>query len=247
MPHSNPRATNLWQAVEKARAINLRWAMRLMRKALIEQIKSILDILPEVIPEQIVNNLREDSIEEAFREIYIKAGIKFGRGVFNSLQKSEFAESAYFSFIDMVMQQQAGDLIKSVTQTTKDRIKRILQIAYAEGLGVPETAKLIQSKLTVMTRTRSISIARTEVIRASNMGAIAGAKMTGLSLKKEWISTIDDRTRAEVFDHLSADGQTVDMDAKFIVSGEELDYPTDFTASPGNTINCRCTVAFKSV
>lgn len=243
---TNPKTDNLWRQVEKARARKLRWAIIRARKALMEQIKPILNILPDQITDAAIDNLQDRDIEELFRDIYIEVGISFGRGVFSSLQKSEFSQTSYFAYVDMIMQQQAGDLIKSVGQTTKSRIKRILQLAYAEGLSVPETAKLIQSKLTTMVRKRAITIARTETIRASNMGALAGAKMTGLSLKKEWISTLDDRTREEVFDHVSANGQTVDIDSKFIVSGEELDVPNDFAASPGNTINCRCTVAFKS-
>lgn len=243
---TNPRTDNLWLAVEKARSRKLRWAIRRATQALLLQIKPILDILPDQITDAAIDNLQDREIEELFHDIYVEVGQSFGRGVFSSLQKSEFSQTSYIAFVDMIMQQQAGDLVKGVGQTTKDRIKRILQLAYAEGLSVPDTAKLIQSKLTVMVRKRAITIARTETIRASNFGALAGAKMTGLDLKKEWISTLDDRTRDEVFDHVSANGQIVGIDEKFIVSGEELDVPNDFAASPGNTINCRCTVAFIS-
>jgi len=247
MPTINPKANNLWLTIEKARASNLRFAVKLIRKALNLQIKPVLDLLPEIIPDSIAEQVQDYDIKEAVREIYVRAGSKFGRAVFSSLQKAEFSEQSFLLFVNMIMEQQAGDLIKNITATTKDRIKRILQLSYASGLSVPDTAKLIQKKLTAMTLARSVSIARTEIIRASNMGALAGAKMTGLDLKKEWISTLDDRTRTEPFDHVTTNGQIVGIDEKFDVSGEELAFPVDFTGSPGNTINCRCVVAFISV
>ena len=70
---------------------------------------------------------------------------------------------------------------------------------------------------------------------------MAGADMTGLKLKKEWISTFDDRSRA---DHEAADGQVVAKDDPFDVGNEPLQYPADASGSARNTINCRCTLAF---
>jgi uncharacterized protein with gpF-like domain len=46
----------------------------------------------------------------------------------------------------------------------------------------------------------------------------------------------------QVDDHLAADGQVQDIDEPFDVGGEQLMYPGDPAGSPGNTINCRCTV-----
>ena len=44
-----------------------------------------------------------------------------------------------------------------------------------------------------------------------------------------------------------ANGQTVDFYDPFIVGGEEMQYPLDPSASPENTINCRCTATYRVV
>ena len=63
--------------------------------------------------------------------------------------------------------------------------------------------------------------------------------------KIEWLSAKDSFVRGtdphDQFDHVSADGQRVEIGRKFNVSGEPLAYPGDKSASAGNVINCRCT------
>lgn len=85
-------------------------------------------------------------------------------------------------------------------------------------------------------------IVRTQLNRAFNSAAAARASdmadASGMAIQKEWVATMDDRTRAA---HLDADGQRVPMDEPFVVDGEELDYPGDPNGSPENTISCRCT------
>jgi uncharacterized protein with gpF-like domain len=79
-----------------------------------------------------------------------------------------------------------------------------------------------------------------------------GAESTGLDYKKEWIASIDSRTRSfekgDMYDHVELDGVTVEKNEKFATSTafgvEMLEYPGDPSGSPGNIINCRCTVAF---
>lgn len=59
----------------------------------------------------------------------------------------------------------------------------------------------------------------------------------GLRVTRTWNAVMDAKTRPE---HAEADGQSVGLDEPFDVGGESLMYPGDPTASPGNTINCRC-------
>jgi hypothetical protein len=41
------------------------------------------------------------------------------------------------------------------------------------------------------------------------------------------------------------DGQKVGINEMFIVGGENLEFPGDPFGSPGNVINCRCTLFFE--
>lgn len=83
-------------------------------------------------------------------------------------------------------------------------------------------------------------IFRTETNRAFNL-ANHSQQQANLEiipgLMKQWVATGDSRTRLE---HLKAHGQTVPVDKKFVVWGEEMDYPGDPKASAKNTIDCRC-------
>jgi uncharacterized protein with gpF-like domain len=64
-------------------------------------------------------------------------------------------------------------------------------------------------------------------------------------MKREWVSSMDDRTRDEPgADHVAADGQIVGMKEPFTVSGERLMFPGDPAGSAANVIACRCQLVF---
>ena len=56
---------------------------------------------------------------------------------------------------------------------------------------------------------------------------------------KEWLTARDEKVREA---HWAADGQIVRINEPFEVGGEALMWPGDLNGSPGNIINCRCTV-----
>ena len=80
------------------------------------------------------------------------------------------------------------------------------------------------------------TIARTEVVGGYNAGAQLVRDEVGVE-RKEWIATLDERTRMA---HSDADGEIVRQDDKFNVGGELLSHPGDPTASVSNIVNCRC-------
>ena len=101
---------------------------------------------------------------------------------------------------------------------------------------------------------RAELIGRTEIIRASNAGSLAGAQETNIPMRKFWLSTRDDRTRGanpkDIFDHFSVnEDKGYPLDEAFRISGELLMHPGDRSngASPGNTINCRCTLTYQVI
>lgn len=65
----------------------------------------------------------------------------------------------------------------------------------------------------------------------------AGYGKGAAAVSKQWIATMDSRTRAS---HLAAHGQTVGVDDDFEVDGEALGYPGDPKGSASNVISCRC-------
>lgn len=104
-------------------------------------------------------------------------------------------------------------------------------------------------------KNRAIVITRTEVLRASNHGAVAGAKKAGYKTNKMWISAKDFRTRRiprDEYSHVAMDGITVPLEEPFHVPRRDGGYdflmqPGDPAGDPANTIMCRCSVGFSVV
>ena len=121
-----------------------------------------------------------------------------------------------------------------VNKTTQDKLRRALKEAIKAGEGIPETKERINKVFTSISKEWSSVIARTEVISASNAGAMEAYKQSKVVTEKEWISSRDVDVRPE---H-QIDGETVALDKTF---SNGLMFPGDPMGDPGNIINCRCT------
>lgn len=139
----------------------------------------------------------------------------------------------------------------AIQDTSEREIAALLQQGQREGWSVPQ----MQKGLTQMFRQwidgstdaadfagerlppyRTEAIVRTETMRSYNAGSDEIYRAAGVQ-QKEWLAAIDNRTRDA---HAMANGQIVNMDAKFVVGGYEMNYPGDPNAPPETTINCRC-------
>lgn len=137
----------------------------------------------------------------------------------------------------------------------KRALKRGIDLAYGKkqitasvtssilrGLSIKHMADNLQKRITTMSRDSAIRTARTAVTGAQNAGRMdsyVAAEKMGIKLKKQWLATLDGRTRHA---HAMLDGQTVDIDKPFKVDGNEIMFPGD-TSAPGYLVyNCRCTV-----
>ena len=128
----------------------------------------------------------------------------------------------------------------NVSEGTWARARAQLIQGFSAGESIEElSARLMQ--VSDWGERRAATVARTEIISASNAGALAEARAVSPDASKEWMATRDSRTREW---HREADGETVLLDGTFTVGGQELDYPGDPSGSPDNIINCRCTLAF---
>ena len=245
------RRVDIWNAVERTRASYYKSSIRRTRKGLKEQLKPIMEFLPDRVDEltsSVVEALVEEQpIKDMMIDIYYTVGRRFGKAVFGTLTKAEFTDDYFMREVVQAVETAGMTgpdgvlLVTEMSNTTVKEVNHIISAAFEEGQSIQTTAATIQASIKHMTNVRAVMIARTETIRASNIGAMSGAKMTGLKLNKEWISTFDDRTRD---DHLAADGQIVGRDEFFNVGPDQLQYPADASGSAWNTINCRCTLAF---
>lgn len=110
-----------------------------------------------------------------------------------------------------------------------------------QGESIPKIAERMRNA-GYMEYKASIRDARTSITSAQNSGRIEAmhrAKDLGISMKKQWLATIDDRTRHE---HRMLDGEREEIDEPFKVDGYEIMYPADPSAEPEMVYNCRCTM-----
>jgi SPP1 gp7 family putative phage head morphogenesis protein len=134
----------------------------------------------------------------------------------------------------------AANRMVGVTEGTWARARAQLIEGFRAGESTEQLATRLQG-VTDWSRSRAETVARTEIISASNAGALDEIMSTGVIAKKTWLATKDDRTREA---HRKANGQTVSVNNVFIVCGEALAFPGDPQGEPGCVINCRCTMTF---
>lgn len=196
-------------------------------------------------------------VGEAFAGMVQAVAAQFGQRVLDqgksagyAIERKDFAEFFARVTLEYIAQEAVRRRITSITETTRTQIIRQIRTGQSEGQGVETIADNIVSVVGSISKVRGALIARTETHAAANAGADQAARATNIPLKKEWVSVSDHRTRDsdDDFDHAAADGQVVEMDQPFRIpksSGgfELLMFPGDPAGSPGNVINCRCSVA----
>ena len=126
------------------------------------------------------------------------------------------------------------DLAYGKKQITASVTSSILQ-----GKSIKHMADDLQKRITTMSRDSAIRTARTAVTGAQNAGRMdsyAAAEKMGIKLKKEWLATLDARTR---YSHAKLDGEQVAQDKKF---SNGCRFPGDPQGPPWEIYNCRCTL-----
>lgn len=183
------------------------------------------------------------------KDIYVDAATVYGDKIRIDLKREKGRMPIGFSerIRELITEYYKTDILnmaEDITNTTKDLIREVFTNAYEQGLGIDDI--IVQLEGTDLSKIRARTIARTETVTAANKGAIIVAKETGLLMNKEWLATIDKRTR---HDHSRANGQIVPIDDYFNVGGFNMAQPGDIGGKDGQPktpakerINCRCTV-----
>lgn len=126
------------------------------------------------------------------------------------------------------------DLAYGKKQITASVTSSILQ-----GKSIKGMADDLQRRIITMGRSSAIRTARTAVTGAQNAGRMdsyAAAEKMGIKLKKQWLATLDNRTRHS---HAMLDGEKVDQDKKF---SNGCRFPGDPQGPAWEIYNCRCTL-----
>ena len=121
----------------------------------------------------------------------------------------------------------------------KKQISASVTSSILQGKSIPGIAKDLQTRMPEMNKSSAIRTARTAVTGAQNAGRMdsyVAAEKMGIKVRKEWLATLDGRTRHS---HAMLDGKVVDKDKKF---ENGCMFPGDPNGAPEETYNCRCTL-----
>ena len=121
----------------------------------------------------------------------------------------------------------------------KKQISASVTSSILQGKSIPRIAKDLQTRMPEMNKSSAIRTARTAVTGAQNAGRMdsyVAAEKMGIKVRKEWLATIDGRTRHS---HAMLDGKVVDKDKKF---ENGCMFPGDPNGPPWEVYNCRCTL-----
>lgn len=121
-----------------------------------------------------------------------------------------------------------------------DELWTLSRAQLLEGFSLGESLEQLRDRLVSvagLSEARARTVARTEIVGASNAGSIAAISHLGLVGTKTWEAEHDNRTRLT---HKEADATSVPLGDAFIVGGFPLQYPGDPSGPPDEIINCRC-------
>ena len=143
------------------------------------------------------------------------------------------------------LERRAQRFAVEINETTWELLRDSMVEGIELGEGIPALEIRVEAIMEGRIRSSAETIARTEVIGASNGGTLAAYRQSKVVRRKEWLAALDERTRTppdSQFDHLGAHGERVGLSEKFTRTGEALEHPGDGAGSAGNIINCRCTM-----
>lgn len=177
------------------------------------------------------------------------------------VEKGFHIDTSFTLFSQETVERLARDnpqlLPKKKLNTAKDKAwsKRKINTAITQGIlqgeAIPDIAKRME-KVVGMAEGSSVRNARTSMTSAQNAGRIdsmKNAKSMGINLKKQWMATLDERTRAS---HREIDGEIRDVDEPFsngLMFPADAELPANVKVdgknvhpTPAEVYNCRCTL-----
>ena len=128
----------------------------------------------------------------------------------------------------------------------KRRIQSVITQGILQGESIPNLTKRLE-QVTGGDHKAAIRNIRTMMTGVQNAGRVDAqerAKKMGIPVRKQWLATLDSRTRHW---HRDLDGKIVETDEPFVhaIPGNfnaEIMFPGDPEAAPVDIYNCRCTI-----
>jgi len=143
----------------------------------------------------------------------------------------------YTAALEKKLKDRAKFFAVSINDTTLEKLSVTLAEGINSGEGITELSDRVSAVYDEFPTYRSDTIARTESTAANNEGFIEAYNQSAVVTQKEWVATVDERTRDS---HLAINGEIVPTDQEF---ANGLMYPGDDSGDASETVNCRCVLA----
>lgn len=222
------------------------------KNALIKQIEPVLKELDKGISEAMaqVDMVSEEPIRQAYNQLYTQVGSYYASNVFNGLKshgsfQTKDQDDLFIRFMQSWVELEGAQLVQNVSANTKAYLRQILEKGIEQNLTVEQIARQMRDSGRIAGISRSRIISRSEIIRASNIGSLQGAKSSNLNLLKEWLPTLDGRERDTHGAMVSQD--PIPMNAEFNLGGYPCQYPADASLPASESIQCRCSLSYVPV
>ena len=189
---------------------------------------------------EIAMSMLNPTLANAWAENYNYGGYEIAKG----LNQNIAWELADHDTVERLIKDNPKLLPKPRVDIPKDKrwnqqkLKSALTQGIIQGESIKNISKRLQS-VTDMSTSAAIRNARTATTGAENAGRMQSyedAEELGIQMQKQWISTLDDRTRES---HVLLDQEIVNTDETF---SNKLMYPGDPNGAPEEVYNCRCTM-----
>jgi SPP1 gp7 family putative phage head morphogenesis protein len=220
-----------------------------MRRVFLAQRREVLKRLEEHPPETPrVRIVPSDIFSEAEWEELFKTQLEALRAIaFREIAIETLGvlptEAEFLFTPEMAARLQADGarLVKGVNHTTRNLLARELSQATEAGESIDQVASRVR-KVFATRRKHARTIARTEMLRASQDAQMTAFRISGVVESKRWNTSLDASVRDT---HALTNGQVVPVSLPFTLGdGERSDGPGlghgGVPLSPGNAINCRC-------
>ena len=129
------------------------------------------------------------------------------------------------------------------TRYNRQQLQSVMMQSILQGDSLPEMSQRVAMAVGEKNYKSAIRNARTMYTCAQNAGRLGSyrrAEDMGIEINKQWVATLDGRTRHA---HRLLDGQIVPVNEPFDSEfHDDIMYPGDPDADPGNVYNCRCTM-----
>lgn len=119
---------------------------------------------------------------------------------------------------------------RSMIKTTEDKMVNIITDGVKNGNGVQKISQTIRAEMPQFTRNQADRIARTELLRASNLASLESWKESGVVNAKEWDARFDADAICKQYD-----GEVIRLDDEFYKAKSVFD-----NGNPPIHPNCRC-------